>query len=310
MMSMRKPPFAVIFFMHALAAPLVRADVAKPGEPVSTAPELPELSEPADPDATAAATRAMEQQDERNRQIGVKDGPGTGEMEVATITVPAGYVFADGAGAKKWAELVGNPISGKEIGLIGPKDRKFLVLFQFDDVGRVQDDDEAQLDDDADALLAAIQTSAAAAVPPMRVVGWEKPPRYDAKAKKLEWGVIADGSGDGASKRVSNFHTRLLGRRGVVSATLIFEGETKLADVTPAFLSLLEGFSWKAGEAYGDHRPGDRIATYGLRALVAGSGAGFSAMPAGFSRAAAAIGGTLAAAVIVAALVLRRRRRH
>lgn len=272
----------------ALAAPLVRAD------------DFP----------TAAATRAMEQQDARNRQIGVKDGPGMGEMEVATITVPAGYLFADGAGAKKWAEIVGNPISGKEIGLIAPKDRRFLVLFQFDDVGRVSDDDKAQLDDDADALLAAIQESAAAAPPPMRIVGWEQAPRYDTKTNKLEWGVTAE-TGDTAAKRVVNFQTRLLGRRGVVSATLIFEGETKLADVMPAFRSLLEGFAWKAGEAYGDRRPGDRIATYGLRALVAGSGAGFSTMPAGVSpRAVALVAAAVVAGAAVVVVALGRRRRQ
>jgi uncharacterized membrane-anchored protein len=260
-----------------LLASAALADVAPPPAP---APGQPAESAPPTPEELQKFLEDMKkQQEEFTKAIGYKDGPLTGDMGLAQLQVPAGFVFTDGNGAKKWGELTTNPVSGKEIGLVGPKDNSWLVLFEFDDVGYVKDDEKDDLD--ADALLDDIKEGTAAfneerakaGVAPMNIVGWEQKPVYNEAAHALEWCVRAESAGEPSL----NFNTRLLGRRGVVSVTLMFGGETKLADVLPPFRELLKGFSFKQGETYAEFREGDKLAEYGLAALVAGGGVALAA---------------------------------
>lgn len=226
------------------------------------------------PDAKAEAKEA----DAFNKQIGLKDGPLTGDMGFAQIKIPAGFVFTDGAGAKKWAQLTTNPVSGKEIGLVGAPDGS-LVLFEFDDIGYVKDDEKDDLK--ADDLLKDIKEGTAsfneervrAGAPTLNIVGWEQTPAYNQATHALEWCVRAESQG----KPSLNFNTRLLGRRGVVSVTLMFGGEQTLAQVLPGFRELLKGFSFKNGETYSEYKSGDKLAEYGLAALVAGGGVALAA---------------------------------
>lgn len=265
-------PSLFVLALGALAVP-ARADLVAPAEP--TQPE----AAPTPEELQKLLAEMQKERDELNRQIGLKNGPFAGEMGVATIQVPEGFVFTDGAGAKKWAELTTNPISGKEIGLMGPSDGAWLVLFEFDDVGYVKDDEKDDLD--ADELLASIKEGTAAfneertkaGVPPLNILGWEQPPKYNDQAKALEWCVRAESGGEPSI----NFNTRILGRRGVVSVTLMFGGEVQLADVLPGFRQLLAGFAFQQGETYAEYRDGDKVAEYGLAALVAGGGVALAA---------------------------------
>jgi uncharacterized membrane-anchored protein len=47
----------------------------------------------------------------------------------------------------------------------------------------------------------------------------------------------------------------------------------QLAETLPTFRNLLTGYSFQTGETYAEYRPGDRIAKYGLGALVLGGAA-------------------------------------
>ena len=264
-----------------LAISLFAAVPALADEPVVAPP--PPVETPAAPPSPEELQKLVaemqKQQDDFNRAIGVKNGPMDGDMGVASIKVPEGFTFTDGAGAKKWAELTTNPVSNKEIGLMGPADGSYLVLFEFDDVGYVKDDEKDDLD--ANALLESIKEAAvafnqqrvAAGVPAMNVLGWEQPPKYNDQAKALEWCVRAESAGQPSL----NFNTRLLGRRGVVSVTLMFGGDVTIAQVLPAFRALLGGFSFTQGETYSEFRDGDRVAEYGLAALIAGGGVALAA---------------------------------
>lgn len=219
------------------------------------------------------------QQEDFAREVGLKNGPLTGDMGIAEVKVPEGYVFTDGAGAKKWGQLTTNPVSGKEIGLVGPADNRWLVLFEYDDVGYVKDDEKDDLD--AEELLDSIKEGTAAfneertraGVPPLNILGWEQKPAYNEAAHALEWCVRAESGGEASM----NFNTRLLGRRGVVSVTLMFGGDVQLAQVLPEFRTFLTGFSFKSGETYAEYREGDKLAEYGLAALVAGGGVALAA---------------------------------
>ncbi len=75
---------------------------------------------------------------------------------------------------------------------------------------------------------------------------------------------------------VVNFNTRLLGRRGVTAATLVADPENLDAAVAE-FKQVLTGFNYQDGETYADVQEGDKMAEYGLAALIAGGGAAIAA---------------------------------
>jgi uncharacterized membrane-anchored protein len=71
---------------------------------------------------------------------------------------------------------------------------------------------------------------------------------------------------------IVNFNTKLLGRGGVMSVVLITPPET-LSAATIEFKSALSGFEYVAGQRYAEYKPGDKIAKYGLAALITGGAA-------------------------------------
>jgi uncharacterized membrane-anchored protein len=207
-----------------------------------------------------------------------QSGPITGDLgTVAQIEVPAGFRFAGQEGAKRFLELTENPTSGNEMGVLLPEDPekgRWFVVFEFNSIGYVKDDEKDKLD--ANAILTGIREGTEASNEErkrrgwgtMRIVGWHTAPFYDRRTNNLTWAI------NGATEEggVVNYSVRLLGRSGVMNADLVLAPEDM--DVSlPAFNSLIEGFTFKAGSRYAEFRQGDKVAAYGLTALVAG-GAG------------------------------------
>jgi uncharacterized membrane-anchored protein len=203
---------------------------------------------------------------------------GPTEVEVgsfAKLAVPEGFMFLHPEETTKFQEFIENPTSGRE-SLIAPDDLRWFGLFEFDDIGYVKDDEEI----DAAALLDSIKEGTKAGNEERRrrgwaelhITGWRFEPRYDASTQRLEWAI------DGVSENlpVVNFNTRLLGRKGVTSATLVADPEALDAAVTE-FKDVLTGFDYVSGERYADVQEGDRMAEYGLAALIAGGGAAVAA---------------------------------
>ena len=114
--------------------------------------------------------------------------------------------------------------------------------------------------------------------------GWQVPPHYDLDTKRLEWGMRLR---TGSNHYVINYSSRLLGRSGVMSAVLVADPETLAAD-TAQFKAALKDFDYVPGEKYSEFKAGDRIAEYGLAALIVGGAAavatkkGFWSLLAGF----------------------------
>jgi uncharacterized membrane-anchored protein len=61
-----------------------------------------------------------------------------------------------------------------------------------------------------------------------------------------------------------------------MNATLVADPETLQADVQ-SFKASLAGFEFNPGERYAEFHEGDRVAEYGLAALVVGGGAAIAA---------------------------------
>ncbi len=207
-------------------------------------------------------------------------GPSVGKLgEMATINVPEGFVFADGDGTRTFLKLSQNQPSGKELGMLlaardtgGPR---YFVIFEFDDVGYVKDDERDELN--ADGTLATLREGLASGNEyrkqqgwdTLELVGWEKPPFYDVKTNNLTWATRIRGSRGGESV---NWSTRLLGRRGVMNVDLVID-PTNLNAALPEFESTLGSFDYTAGHRYREWSKGDKVAAFGLGALMVG-GAG------------------------------------
>jgi uncharacterized membrane-anchored protein len=202
-------------------------------------------------------------------------GPGTARLEnIAEIQLPEHYVAAGGNDTRRIMEAMQNPPTGREVGVIFPESLAWFVVFEFDDIGYVKDDEKASLD--TNAMLESIKHGTEAGNkerakrgwPPLTIVGWEQPPRYDEQTHNLTWAVRAESRGEA----VVNYNTRLLGRKGVMRVTLVTD-PPKLPTVLPEFRTLLNGYTFAKGSRYAEWVPGDKVAKVGLTALVTGGAA-------------------------------------
>lgn len=214
-------------------------------------------------------------------------GPATCPLgHVARIELPAGYQFTGKEGTRAILESMGNPTGGNEFGLVTPEATDesgagWFVVFQYDPIGYVRDTEKDQLD--ADVILESIRKGNEKANefrrengwPEMQVLGWSKAPFYDERTHNLTWAIL--GSAEGMTS--VNYAVRLLGRGGSMSADLVIDPES-LDAALPAFETLLAAFSFTPNNEYAAFREGDKVAKYGLTALVAG-GAGAVAMKTG-----------------------------
>jgi uncharacterized membrane-anchored protein len=205
--------------------------------------------------------------------------------DIAQMELPEGYAFAGPDDARKILESMGNRTSGSELGLLVPsaEGQNWFIVFSWQPIGYVKDTEKDKID--ADAILESIKEATEEGnawrkqnhIPALHVIGWAEPPRYDERTNNLVWATLAESEGGG---KTVNYNMRLLGRRGLVSATLVEDPEL-LAKSKPFAYAAMEKFSFKRGSTYAEWKPGDKVAEYGLTALVA-AGAGATAAKLGF----------------------------
>jgi uncharacterized membrane-anchored protein len=196
----------------------------------------------------------------------VVDVPGKSKL-----VVPENYLFLDVADTSKYLELNQNIPSGEEV-LVAPKGLQWSAYLSFSEEGYVKDDEKI----DAAELLKAMQEGDKAqnearkrrGWPSLHVVGWAVPPAYNASNKRLEWATVLEVEG----RRNVNFSTKVLGRRGHTTVILA-SGMDELSAARPELEAVLAGYSFNSGESYAEWVPGDKVAEYGLAALVLGGAA-------------------------------------
>lgn len=209
------------------------------------------------------------------KEMEVLHGPATAKLgAVSQLEIPAGFAFLDGEMTRALMKASGEPTSGNELGFLRPTNGEWSVIFEFSDIGYVKDDDKDKLD--APKLLKSYQDGTAqqnkareaAGHPPLLIVGWEQEPKYDSETHNLTWAIRATSGGE----PLLNYNTRLLGRKGVMEVVLICDPKD-LPTTLPEFKNLLTHHKFATGESYAEYRPGDKIAKYGLGALVLGGAA-------------------------------------
>jgi uncharacterized membrane-anchored protein len=216
-------------------------------------------------------------------QIKLKDG-------LATLNVPAAFKYLDAKGAKTvLVDLWGNPSEQDDdlMGLLMPADMTPLdsncwaVTISYSNDGYVKDDDASKIN--YDDLLKQMQQQvrddnkerAKQGYPAVELVGWAAPPRYDATTHKLYW--AKEIKFDGEPENTLNYDIRVLGRRGVLDLDAV-AGMHQLSEIENRTPDILNMVDFDQGNRYADFDPKiDKVAKYGIAALVAGGVAGVAA---------------------------------
>jgi uncharacterized membrane-anchored protein len=201
-------------------------------------------------------------------------------IDQATLKVPAGDFFVPKAEGARVMRALGNTVHETNfVGLVlGTRQNdNWLVVINYIKEGYIKDD--AAKDWNADDLLKNLKEGvdesnkdrAARGFAEMEVIGWIEPPKYDAVAHRLVWSILGKdkGAADDSRKDV-NYNTYALGREGYFSLNLLSDSG-RIATDKGAAHELLANLSYQSGKRYEDFSAStDRIAEYGLLALVGG----------------------------------------
>jgi uncharacterized membrane-anchored protein len=210
---------------------------------------------------------------------GPKDVALTGQ---ATLHLPAGLAFVPQPHAQRVLHAMGNPGSDSGLqGLVFPAgDGGWFAVVRYEAAGYIKDDDAR--DWNADDLLKSFRDGTEASneerkkmgVPELQIVGWAEKPAYDATAHRLVWAMASRHKGEPESAEQGvNYNTYALGREGYFSINLV-TGLKALPAHKPAAASLLGALDYSEGKRYADFNAStDKVAEYGLAALVLGVGA-------------------------------------
>jgi uncharacterized membrane-anchored protein len=198
----------------------------------------------------------------------------------AVIHLPDGYGFVPQAQAKRMLEAMGNVSNPKELGLLlplGADGFPWFTIVTYEPEGYIKDDDAK--DWDKDELLDSFREGTEAdnerrrkaGFTELEVVGWAEPPSYDPASHRLVWSIAAKDRGAPAdAEQGVNFKTLALGREGYIGLNMV-TGLAELDKHRADAHTLIGALEFNAGKRYGDFVAGtDRVAEYGLAALVAG----------------------------------------
>lgn len=222
--------------------------------------------------------------------------PQTGAISVGgdlvTLSVPEDFYFLDADDAETvLVDMWGNPPGQEVLGMLFPSIftpldyESWAVTIEYSDDGHISDDDVADID--YNELLEEMQDDARASNPdridegyePIEIVGWAEPPHYVASSRKLYWAKeIRFGDAD---ESTLNYEIRALGRTGVLSMTFVAP-TSQLDAINESREAVLAMADFNEGRRYEDFDSNiDKVAAYGVGALVAGKVAAKTGLLAG-----------------------------
>lgn len=211
----------------------------------------------------------------------------------ASLNLPAGFGFIPAKEAIRALRAMGNQPGDDILGMVVATGEAadWLMVVRYVAAGYVKDEDAR--DWKADDLLANMREGTEQAnaqrrergIPEMEIVGWIEAPQYDAASHRLVWSLASRHKGGAATEQGVNYNTLMLGREGYVSMNLVADRD-QIEALKPTARLLLAALEFDAGKRYADFNAStDKVAEYGLAALVAGVAAkklGFFALAAAF----------------------------
>jgi uncharacterized membrane-anchored protein len=218
--------------------------------------------------AAFAAARAVQQAGPTDVKLGSQ----------AMLHLPQGFVFVPANEANRIMVAMGNRSSPDTLGIIFPvTDDSWFAVARYINSGYIKDDDAKQWK--ADEMLDQLKEGTEATnaerrkrgIAEMQVVGWVERPTYDAGAHRLVWSIESkDKTPRPASESGINYNTFLLGREGYVSINFVTD-LSAIESQKPIARQLLAAVEFDKGKTYAEFNAStDRLAEYGLAALVGG----------------------------------------
>lgn len=212
------------------------------------------------------------------------------KQQHGNITLPGGiaslqlnnefYYLSPGDTERLLTEGWGNPPGFKTLGIIIPTavnplaDNGWGVIISYKNDGHISDDDAAKIDyadlleqmkadDEEDNKERRKQGYAG-----LTLLGWAEPPSYDQATHKMYW--ARELKAEDADQTTLNYSIRVLGREGVLelNAVAAMADLQTIKQETPKILAFT---NFTDGNRYADYdAKTDKLAPYGLAALVAG----------------------------------------
>ena len=213
-------------------------------------------------------------------QLRYQTGHVTVRGGLATLELPADFRYLDPQETDIVLRAWGNPPGNETLGMLVPAGVRVLapegwgVIISFSEDGYVKDDDAAQID--YHELLTTMQRAMREANPErtkagyatVELVGWAEPPHYDSVAHKLYWAKdlkFTDGLGGSVEQRSGDAR-----RRGVLVLNAVASMD-RLEPVRRDMAKVIGFVEFNEGHHYADFIPGtDKVAEYGIAALIAG----------------------------------------
>lgn len=232
------------------------------------------IAAPADHAAEEAA--AQKQVASMQPQQGHVTLPGS----IATLDLPPSFRYLNPQDTDRLLVAWGNPPGAHTLGMIVPADVDPLsndswgVVVTYDKDGHVKDDDADGID--YAKLLKDMQEGSAAAnaerkkqgYPGMQLAGWAEAPHYDKAAHKLYW--AKDLLNEDSGHHGLNYNIRVLGREGVLVLNAVASMD-QLGQIKSEMQKVTAFTNFTAGNRYADfNEKTDKVAEYGIAALVAG----------------------------------------
>jgi uncharacterized membrane-anchored protein len=200
---------------------------------------------------------------------------------IATLNLNSEYRYLDPQETEKLLVGWGNPpeaATGTQGAVVPAETDPFskggwAVVLTYIDDGHVDDKDAREID--YQKLLSDMKSSTndsneereKAGYGRVQLLGWAAEPRYDSTAHKLYWAKELD---FGGGEHTLNYDVRVLGREGVLSMNAV-AGMGQLPDIQQGMQQLLNLSEFNAGHRYDEFNGStDRLAAYGIGALVAG----------------------------------------
>lgn len=201
-------------------------------------------------------------------------------IDQAKLNLPEGYVFIPGPQSQAILKAMGNRVGNNIIGMIFPRGEgsgNWFMVASYEDAGYIKDDDAK--DWNADDLLKSIKAGTDSAneerrergIPESEIIGWVEKPSYDASNRRLVWSLASKTKGAPANaEQTINYNTYALGRKGYISMNLVTDLST-IESEKPIARKMLAALEFNEGNRYADFNAStDKVAEYGLAALVAG----------------------------------------
>ncbi|WP_085676056.1 MULTISPECIES: DUF2167 domain-containing protein [unclassified Pseudomonas] len=240
--------------------------------------------------AIAASTPASAPTSSEQPQQTAEQWLATLKPQHGNITLPSGiaslqlnnefYYLSPDDTERLLTEGWGNPPGFKTLGMIIPTavnplaDNGWGVIISYKNDGHISDDDAAKIDyadlleqmkaDDEEDNKARREQGYAG----LTLLGWAEPPSYDQATHKMYW--ARELKAEDADQTTLNYSIRVLGREGVLelNAVAAMADLQTIKQETPKILAFT---NFTDGNRYADYdAKTDKLAPYGLAALVAG----------------------------------------